>query len=166
MTRANIFDADGLAEAPFQVRDHPGFRAVRRRLGWAAGAERLGASVFEVEPGNAAYPFHYHLGEEELLVVLDGALRLRVLEGWSDLRPGDVVSFPRGKDGAHQLVNAGDTTARFLTISTNGDPDIILYPDSGKVGAAERAPGGAGLFSFHRLVDAVDYHDGETYPSD
>ncbi len=164
MSRPNILRPGGLDAVPAQPREHPGFRSLRQRLGWALGSERLGASVFVVEPGNAAFPLHYHLGEEELLVALQGSLRLRDTHGaWHELEPGDVVSFPRGESGAHQIVNAGTTPARFLSVSTNGEPDIVLYPDSGKVGVAERGPGGQGLLSFHRLQDGVDYHEGEEF---
>jgi len=60
----NIFEPDFN-----QRREHPGFRALRARLGWELGTEHLGASIWEIEPGEAAYPYHYHLAEEELLVV-------------------------------------------------------------------------------------------------
>jgi uncharacterized cupin superfamily protein len=63
----NIFEPDFK-----QRRDHPGFRALRARLGSELATQRLGASVWEIEPGEAAYPYHYHLAEEELLIVLLG----------------------------------------------------------------------------------------------
>jgi uncharacterized cupin superfamily protein len=146
------------------VREHPGFRARRARVGLEAGAERLGLSVWELPAGEAAYPYHYHLGEEELLVVLEGTPELRTPDGRRRLRAGEVVAFPRGEDGAHQLVNRGDQTVRFLAFSTNGDPDIVLYPDSGKLSAAERRPQGGGMREVFRLADAVDYLDGERPP--
>lgn len=148
----------------FDERDHDGFRARRARLGHELGTERLGVSLWEVPPGEAAYPFHYHLGEEELVVVLAGAPSLRTPEGWRELEEGELVSFPRGERGAHQLVNRTGETVRFLALSTNGEPDLVLYPDSGKLGAAERLPSGGGLLSFFRLGDAVDYWDGESPP--
>ena len=157
---ANIFEPEF-----DEIRDRPGFRALRARVGKQAGSERLGASVWEVQPGEAAYPYHLHLGEEELIIVLVGRPSLRAPHGWRELEPGEVVSFPRGEAGAHQLVNRTGETVRFLAISTNGDPDIVLYPDSGKVGAAERQPSGGGFRKFFRISDAVEYHDGEQPPS-
>lgn len=147
-----------------ELREHPGFRARRARLGRAAGAERLGLSLWEVPPGEAAYPYHYHLGEEELVVLLEGELSLRTTAGWRELRQGEVVSFLRGEDGAHQLVNRAEQAARFLAVSTGGDPDIVVYPDSGKVGASERHPQGGGLQAMFRAADSVDYYDGELPP--
>jgi len=142
-----------------ELREHPGFRARRARIGRQIGTERLGVSLWEVAPGEAAYPYHLHLGEEELLVVLAGRPSLRSPDGWRELDEGEIVSFPCGEAGAHQLVNRTGETVRFLAISTSGVPDIVLYPDSGKLGAAERRAGG--LHEFFRLNDSVDYYEGE-----
>jgi uncharacterized cupin superfamily protein len=53
-------------------RNHPGFQCHRARLGRQVGVERLGLSLWEIPPGQAAYPYHFHLGEEELIVILSG----------------------------------------------------------------------------------------------
>ena len=147
-----------------EARDHPGFRALRARVGKQAGAMRLGASIWEVPAGEAAYPYHLHLGEEELVIVLSGRPSLRSPGGWRELEEGEVVAFPRGEAGAHQIVNRTTESVRFLALSTNGEPDIVLYPDSGKVGAAERLPDGGGFRKFFRLEDEADYYDGEQPP--
>ncbi|MHB8242116.1 MAG: cupin domain-containing protein [Solirubrobacteraceae bacterium] len=147
-----------------EPRDRPGFRCRRARLSRQAGSERLGLSLWELPPGEAAYPYHHHLGEEELLLVLEGRPELRTPEGWRELEAGEVVAFPRGESGAHQLLNRTEETVRFLSFSTNGDPDIVVYPDSGKIGAAQRLPDGGGLRPMFRLADAVDYWDGERPP--
>jgi uncharacterized cupin superfamily protein len=149
-----------------EERDREGFRARRARIGYQLGTERLGISQWELPPGQAAYPYHLHLTEEELLIVLKGAPSLRTPEGWRDLAEGEVVSFLRGEPGAHQLVNRTADTVAFLAISTHGEPDIVLYPDSNKVGASERLPQGGGLRTFFRLDDVVDYYDGEQPPAD
>jgi uncharacterized cupin superfamily protein len=144
--------------------DKEGFRARRARIGYQVKTERIGASLWEIPPGEAAYPYHYHLGEEELIVVLAGSPSLRTPDGWRDLQQGDVISFLRGEEGAHQLVNRTEDVVRFLAVSTNAEPDIVLYPDSGKVGAVERLPHGTGYRAFFRLGDEVDYWDGEQAP--
>jgi uncharacterized cupin superfamily protein len=147
-----------------EAREHPGFRARRARVSRQAGSERLGLSVWEVPPGEAAYPYHHHLGEEELIVMLEGRGSLRTPEGWRELAPGEVVAFLRGEDGAHQLVNHSEQTIRFLAFSTSGDPDLVVYSDSGKLGAYERLPEGGGLRALFRLDDVVDYYEGESRP--
>ena len=120
--------------------------------------------MWEVPPGQAAYPYHFHLGEEELLFVLAGAPALRTPEGWRDLAQGECVSFAVGERGAHQVVNRGGEPVRLLVVSTGASPDICVYPDSGKIGAYERRPDGGGLRELFRRSDAVDYYDGETGP--
>ncbi len=147
-----------------EARDQDGFRVRRARVGHQLGTERLGISQWELPPGEAAYPYHLHLTEEELLIVLEGTPALRTPDGWRDLDEGEIVSFPRGKAGAHQVVNRTDATVRFLAISTHGDPDVVIYPDSDKIGVGERRPRGGGLRKFFRVGDAVDYYDGEQPP--
>jgi uncharacterized cupin superfamily protein len=148
-----------------EPRRHPGFNCDRARLGRQAGCARLGASVWSIPAGEAAYPYHFHLGEEELLCVLSGRPSLRTSAGWRDLAEGEVVAFPVGEQGAHQIVNRTDGEVRLLAISTGGAPDIVLYPESGKVGAFERLPEGGGLYALFRAGDAVDYWEGETAPA-
>ncbi len=163
--RPEAFPMPNIFEPDFnQRREHPGFRALRARLGWQLATQRLGASIWEVEPGEAAYPYHYHLGEEELLVVLLGRPSVRTDGDWRELVPGDVISFLPGPAGAHQLANWGDVTARFLAVSTSDTPDLVVYPDSSKLAACERLPDRAGLFEVFRMADAVEYHEGEHPP--
>jgi len=147
-----------------EPREQPGFLCSRARLSRQAGSERLGLSMWEVPPGEAAYPYHFHFTEEELVVVLRGAPSLRTPEGWRELAEGEVVAFPRGEHGGHQLVNHTSETVRFLSFSTSGEPDVVIYPDSGKLGAFERLPDGGGLRAMFRISDTVDYHDGEQPP--
>jgi uncharacterized cupin superfamily protein len=144
-----------------ELREHPGFRCRRSRLSRQAGSERLGLSLWELPPGEAAYPYHHHFTEEELVLVLHGRPALRTPEGWRDLEEGEVVSFPRGESGGHQLVNRTQETVRFLAFSTSGEPDIVSYPDSGKLGVFERLPDGGGLRALFRTQDRVDYYEGE-----
>jgi uncharacterized cupin superfamily protein len=148
-----------------EPREHQGFRCLRARLGRQAGCERLGLSLWELPPGEAAYPYHHHLTEEELVIVLEGRPGLRTPDGWRDLEEGEVVAFSRGEHGGHQLVNHSDEVVRFLAFSTSGEPDVVIYPDSGKLGASERLPEGGGLRKMFRMADAVDYFEGETPPA-
>jgi len=147
-----------------EPREHPGFRCLRARLSRQAGSDRLGLSLWELPPGEAAYPYHYHLAEEELVVVLDGQPSLRTPDGWQELQEGEVVPFLRGEQGAHQLVNRTQNTVRFLAFSTNGEPDIVIRPDSGTLGAYERLSDGGGLRAVFRAADTIDYYEGEQPP--
>lgn len=79
----------------------------------------LGASVWEFQPGSTQFVYHFHHGSDELLIVLRGSPTVRMHDGDRALREGDVVSFPRGPEGGHQIRNDGPDTARVLIVSTN-----------------------------------------------
>jgi uncharacterized cupin superfamily protein len=148
------------------VSDREGFRGRRARLGRQAGAEHLGASLFELEPGSAAFPLHYHLGNEEMLVVLSGTPVLRTLTGERELAEGEVVALPVGEAGAHQIVNRSAEPARVLIISEMNAPDIVVRTESDKISAYGRPPGGAGqgFDECYFRRDAVELWDGEPPP--
>ena len=95
---------------------------------------RLGASVWELQPGARQIVYHFHHGSEELLVVLRGSPTVRMRDGDHSLREGDVVSFPVGPEGAHQIRNDGDDVVRVLIVSTNSSPDVAEYPDESRLG--------------------------------
>lgn len=147
-----------------ELRGGEGFTCRRARISRQAGAERLGASLWDLPPGEAAYPFHLHLTEEELVIVLEGRPSLRTPGGWRELAQGEVVSFLRGEQGAHQIVNRGNDPVRFLALSTHGEPDVVIQPESGKIGAFERRADGGGLRVWFKEADAREYLDGEQPP--
>jgi uncharacterized cupin superfamily protein len=150
-----------------ETSDRDGFRWTAERVGAKSGTEHLGATIYELPPGQASFPYHYHFANEELMIVLQGRPHLRSPDGWRQLEEGEVVAFPVGEAGAHQLANRSDSPVRLLMMSEMVGPDVVVYPDSGKVGARERAPGtGAGLRETFRSSDQVDYWDGEAAPED
>ncbi|MBJ7355182.1 MAG: cupin domain-containing protein [Thermoleophilaceae bacterium] len=123
----NIFDPDFDLE-----RDGDGALKRQDFVGRKAGAQRIGATVWELDPGATAYKYHFHYGEEEMLIVLEGAPTLRTPEGTSELAAGEVVSCLVGPDGAHQLTNESDSVVRFLALSAGDDTDVVKYPDTGE----------------------------------
>jgi uncharacterized cupin superfamily protein len=161
--RPNVFEPDFDAGS-----DRSGFSHRRARLGRQAGAKRLGASLYELPAGQAAYPYHWHSANEELLLVIAGTPSLRTPAGWRELKAGEVVAFNTGNEGAHQLVNRADAPARFLMVSEMNAPEVCVYPDSNKVMAMQRAPGSIGdeeaIAAWFRLADEVDYWQGEKPP--
>jgi uncharacterized cupin superfamily protein len=138
----------------------------RKQLGSAAGGEKLGCSLYEVPPGRRAFPYHRHLANEEAIYVLEGSgtLRLGGEEIW--VSEGDYVALPARAEAAHQLINSSEAVLRYLCFSTMVEPDVIVYPDSGKVGIfGGAAPGGPKekrtLSKFLRSDAEVGYYDGE-----
>lgn len=137
------------------------------RLAARAGAEHLGASLYQLLPGGEMV-FHYHVQREELLIVLSGELSLRTASGWERLPEGEVVAFPRGERGAHGCRNDSAERVRVLMISEMTAPNISVYPDTDQVGifdAGQRAQRRFG--ALFNVGDAVgDYGGGkaETTP--
>lgn len=131
------------------------------RVGEHAGAEHLGASVYELQPEEEMV-FHYHVQREELLIVLSGRLSLRTATGWEDLPEGEVVAFPRGERGAHGYRNSGDRPVRVLMVSEMNGPNISVYPDTNQVGifdAGQRADRRFG--ALFNVQDAVADYGGK-----
>jgi len=90
--------------------------------------------VYELAPGERVSLYHWHVGEEEWLLVVAGTPTLRSPDGEKVLRPWDVAVFLRGPVGAHQVRNDSVETARVVVLSTISDPEVCVYPDSGKIG--------------------------------
>lgn len=135
----------------------PGHRFSGTSLTDAFGAVATGMGVYEIEPGNASWPYHFEANEEEWLIVIDGEVTVRTPEGESVLRAGDVVCFPAGAAGAHAVRNHTEAPARFAMPSSNGSRGgATVYPDSGKVGIY--APG---FRHRGRLGEPVEYWEGE-----
>ena len=126
-----------------------------RRLARSA-SNALGASIWELQPGSTQFVYHFHHGSEELLIVLRGRPTVRMHDGDRQLEEGDVVPFPRGPEGGHQVRNDGDTTVRVLIVSTNASPDVAEYPSSGKVATILD-----GDHRYHRAADEVEHADSE-----
>jgi uncharacterized cupin superfamily protein len=106
-----------------------GMRAMQ--LGPRSGAQELGATLYEIDPGGAISPYHVHHGNEELLLVVSGTPQLRTPDGVRALEPGTVVAFPRGAAGAHRVFNSGGEPARVVIVSTMNLPEIAEYVDTG-----------------------------------
>jgi uncharacterized cupin superfamily protein len=155
MRRINIASA----EFEYDGEDPQGFRSGMARLGKLLGAKESGLSAYEIPPGQSICPYHYEVGEEEWLLVLEGKPTLRDPEGSELLSRWDVAFFPRGPEGAHAVRNETEEIARVLMFSTVVVPTATVYPDSDKVGIWTGDPE-ADLLA--RRESRVDYYDGET----
>lgn len=103
------------------------------RVGAAAGTRELGCSLYELDPGAQAVPYHMHHANEELLLVLDGSLELRTPAGVRLVDRGAVVAFPAGPEGAHRLRNVSGGPARYLLVSTMCFPEVAEQLETGTV---------------------------------
>jgi uncharacterized cupin superfamily protein len=159
----SLFDPEFETEDPGQP---PGYSLRAEQVGKAAGAERLGATLYELPPGNSICPYHWHAANEEMLIVLTGTPTLRTPDGERELAQGDLVAFPVGERGAHKVTNDSEAAVRVLIVSEMNEPEVAVYPDSSKVMARQQAPGlpATGLRAIFRIEDGVDYWDREVEP--
>ena len=134
---------------------------IGRRVAGAV-ATKLGASVDIVPPGKLSCPYHSHYTQEEMFIILEGEGTLRVAGEMVPVRAGDVIDIPPGPEYPHQLINTSSAPMRYLSISTQEDPEICEYPDSGKYGVYAHVA--APLLQkgrLHRPDSDLDYWDGE-----
>ena len=127
--------------------DWSGGGAQSRRL---PRGEQIGASLYELEPGDFVV-YHFHHASEELLIVLRGRPTIRTPDGERELAEGEVVHFRVGPDGAHGLTNRTDALVRYVMVSTLRSPEVVEYPDLKKITAQARTGSQTGerLFLIH-----------------
>jgi len=122
-----------------------------RNTGTWGGGHPFDLQIRRVPPGAAVCPYHLHLTQWELFVVLAGTGTVRTAEARTEVTTGEVFFHPPGSP--HQLVNTSGADFEILIIADNPPIDGAHYPDSDKW--AVRPPG-----KIFRLTEA-DYFDGE-----
>lgn len=153
-----------LSEIPLEQMKTPedsSFGGVRQRAGAATGAEKLGYSVFTVPPGKAAFPFHLHHTNEEMIYILQGEATLRLGTDEIAVSSGTFIACPPGPDYPHQLINTSANNLHYLVVSTMEYPEIAEYPDSKKIGAYAAAASQGGFRALYKKDANVPYFEGE-----
>jgi len=159
----HIINLSEISSDQINVPDGSVFGGTRRRVGAQIGAQKLGYSFFYVPPGKAAFPFHAHSGNEEMIYIMEGEGVLRFGKEELAVTPGTVIACPVGSEYPHQLINTSADELRYLVVSTMEFPDICEYPDSNKVGAYGTAAVGpqVGFRALYIKDRNVNYYDGE-----
>ena len=147
-----------IEEIPVSHRqEHEGYEYFRRKFVPFGEANNALVSVYEIPPGKAAYPYHYHHKNEETFYILSGEGILRTPNGERKVSAGDLLFFPAGPAGAHKLTNCSDTELlTYLDFDVVHDVDIAVYPDSDKIGIW-----GMGINKIYPQDSNVDYYEGE-----
>ncbi len=110
------------------------------RLGDAGGLTQFGVNLVTLEPGALSSLRHWHLAEDEFVMVTEGTCTLITDAGAEDMRPGDCAAFPAGLADGHHFANRTDKIARFLVVGSKAkrevatycDVDLVVEIDSGK----------------------------------
>jgi uncharacterized cupin superfamily protein len=135
-------------------------------VGAALESRMLGFNITVIPPGKRAFPYHAHRANEEMFFILEGEGTARIDGATHRIRKGDFISLPPGRDSAHQFINDSKAPLRFLAVSTMVLPEVVEYPDSGKIIASAgthgaRPPAPDTLRHITRAKDTVDYWEGE-----
>ena len=137
--------------------EQEGYEYFRRKFIPFGGAKNTLVSVYEIPPGKAAYPYHFHHNNEETFYILSGEGCLRTPEGERTVRAGDLLFFPTGPAGAHKLTNTSATEMlTYIDFDVVHEVDITVYPDSDKIGVW-----GMGINKIFPQDSHVDYYSGE-----
>jgi uncharacterized cupin superfamily protein len=149
VSSGNVWDVE-LEAAPEEWGE--GVRGLR--LLDRSGRPRLVCSVWELDPGARSPQYHAHHAAEEMLLVLRGEAVLRTPDGERRLSEGEVVHFPVGSSGAHQVKNESEHVVRYLMVGAHNPFDAVEYIDEARVvvySAAESALQGEPLFFSHAV---------------
>lgn len=153
-----------LADVAFtDIEENGYYTSKRAQFSAGIGARKLGYNLTELPPGKAQCPFHAHRLEEEMFLILEGEGELRYGDRRHKIRKFDVIACPTGgAETAHQIINTGSTTMRYLALSNISETEICEYPDSDKVGVYSGEPGMPPLRKLFRAEASVDYYDRES----
>ena|SRR5581483_2113303 len=137
------------------------YTSSRGQIGTHIGAKKLGYNLTVLPPGKAQCPFHNHHAEEEMFFIIEGEGELRFGNQRYPIRKHDVIACPPGgPEVAHQIINTGTTTMRYLSLSTLSEIEACEYPDSQKVSIVT-GQGKGGLRKMFRAENTVEYYDRE-----
>ncbi|MDP5216949.1 cupin domain-containing protein [Ruegeria sp. 2205SS24-7] len=100
-----------------------------QQLGDAGGLTQFGANLVRLEPGAASSLRHYHMEQDEFVMVTEGVCTLIDDLGEHAMLPGDCATFPAGDANGHHLVNASDAPAAFLVVGTRTPTETGYYSD-------------------------------------
>lgn len=144
-----------------------GFAAKVGSFGREIGSTGLGVMLHVVEPGKKAFPRHNHHRIDEMFIILQGEGTYRLGDASYPVRAGDVCAAPTGgPETAHQIVNTGTETLKYIGVSTLADTEVVEYPDSGKIAVISRfdwATMSGGVRHIFRASDkSADYFEGES----
>jgi uncharacterized cupin superfamily protein len=106
----------------------------------SVAAEGLSLTEHELAPGESLGPCRYDYANETWLLITAGRPTVRHADGAEELDPGDLVCFPAGPGGAHQISNRSTAPVGVLRLATQRSPSVIVFPDTGAYELA--APGG------------------------
>ena len=99
------------------------------RLGDAGGLTQFGVNLVSLDPGAMSSLRHWHMAEDEFVMVTEGECVMVQDEGETVMRPGDCAAFPAGSTNGHHFLNRTDRVAKFLVIGSKAKREVATYSD-------------------------------------
>jgi uncharacterized cupin superfamily protein len=139
------------------ISEHDGYEYYKREFVSKSDGHQCAISVYEIPPGKSAYPYHYHVKNEEAFYIISGIGILKTPTGDKEITAGDFLFFPANEKGAHKLINTSETEMLiYLDFDTHNEIDAAFYPDSNKIGIW-----GKSINQIYKTNQQVTYYDGE-----
>jgi uncharacterized cupin superfamily protein len=99
------------------------------RLGDAGGLTQFGVNLVTLQPGAMSSLRHWHLAEDEFVMITSGECVLVQDAGETVMRAGDCAAFPANTPDGHHFINRGDAPASFLVIGSKAKREVATYSD-------------------------------------
>ncbi|MDB5666862.1 cupin domain-containing protein [Cypionkella sp.] len=99
------------------------------RLGEAGGLTQFGVNLVILPPGTLSSLRHWHLAEDEFVMVTQGECVLVQDAGETLMVAGDCAAFPANVPDGHQFINRSDAEARFLVVGSKAKREVVTYSD-------------------------------------
>ena len=100
-----------------------------QRLGDASGISQFGVNLVRLAPGALSSLRHYHMNQDEFVMITEGVCTLIDDHGEHPMHVGDCASFPAGDANGHHLINKSKETAAFLVVGTRTETETAYYSD-------------------------------------
>ena len=94
-----------------------------------SGLTQFAANLVRLAPGAKSSLRHWHVQQDEFVLVIEGTLTLIEEDGAVELGAGECAAFPAGLENGHHLVNRSSKPATFLVIGTQSETETAYYAD-------------------------------------
>lgn len=99
------------------------------RLGDAGGLTQFGVNLVTLQPGALSSLRHWHMAEDEFVMVTAGECMLVQDAGETLMRVGDCAAFPANVPDGHHFINRSAAPASFLVVGSKSTREVATYSD-------------------------------------
>lgn len=130
-----MYKISNINTIPDEYIDDPNFESKMKSLliGDALCSEKIYVNIDFVKPGGKSTMYHSHSRQEEFFLIMSGNGLLRINEEEIQVKTGDVISKPAGKNIAHQFINNSTEILQILDVGNRDKDDVAIYPDENKI---------------------------------